>query len=112
MKIRRILVALMMTISLSAVAEFTTVELAYEINLENLTVPVTSSGSLIFKECDDCDAKVVRMTRNTRFVVNGETVDLKEFRKSVFQIRDRAAGSVIVMHHLESDTVTSVSVTL
>lgn len=112
MNIRKFLVALTMTLSLSAAAEFVTVELAYEINLSNFTVPVTSSGSLIFKDCADCDSRRVRMTRNTRFIVNGKSVELKEFRKNVLHVRDRESKTIIVMHHLESDTVTSVSVSL
>jgi len=37
---------------------------------------------------------------------------LKAFRKAVFQIRDRAAETIIVLHHLESDTIVSISVTI
>ena len=112
MHIRKLLVALLMTVSLSAAAEFITIEQGYEVALSDMTTPVTSTGSLVFKECEDCDAKTIRMTRNTRFIVNGRTVELQEFRKQVFQVRDRSQVPVTVMHHLESDTVTSVSVTL
>lgn len=112
MHIRNLLVALLMTFSLSAVADFVTVEEGYEVALSDMTTPVTSSGSLVFKECADCDSRMIRMTRNTRFIVNGQTVGLKEFRKRVFQVSDRDRVAVTVMHHLESDTVTSVSVNL
>jgi hypothetical protein len=112
MHIRKLLVTLLMTFSLSAAADFVTVEEAYEVALSDMTTPVTSTGSLVFKECEDCDSRMIRMTRNTRFVVNGRTVDLKEFRKQVFQIRDRSHVPVTIMHHLESDTITSVSVSL
>jgi hypothetical protein len=104
--------ALLMSLSLSAAAEFVTVELAYEVALSDMTTPVTSTGSLVFKECEDCDARTIRMTRNTQFIVNGLTVELKEFRKQVFQVSDRRSVPVTVKHHLESDTVVSVSVSL
>jgi len=112
MHIRKLLIALLMSLSLSAMADFVTTELAYEVALSNLTTPVSSSGSLVFKECDDCDTMMIRMTGNTRFIVNGRTVELKEFRKQVFQVNDRRNVPVTVKHHLESDTIVSVSVSL
>ena len=112
MHIRKLLVALLMTFSLSAAADFVTVEEGYEVTLNNMTTPVTNTGSLIFKECDDCDSRMIRMTSNTRFIVNGRTVDLKEFRKQVFQVRNPDKVAVTVMHHLESDTITSINVFL
>jgi hypothetical protein len=112
MHIRKLLVALLMTFSLSAAADFVTVEEGYEVALSNMTTPVTNTGSLIFKECDDCDSRMIRMTSNTRFIVGGRTVDLKEFRKQVFQVRDPDKVAVTIMHHLETDTITSVSVSL
>lgn len=112
MHIRKLLVALLITFSLSAAADFETIEEGYEVALSNMSVPVTSSGSLVFKECLDCDAKAIRMTPHTRFVVNGRTVALKEFRKRVFQVNDRTSVAVSIMHHLESDTIASVSVYL
>ena len=112
MEFRKLVAVLLVSVSMSATADFTTLELAYEISLRDLTVPVTSSGSLIFKECADCETKLVRMTRNTRFVVNGENVGLKEFRKNVYKVRDRESEIIIVLHHLESNTITSLSAVL
>ena len=112
MHIRKFLIALLMILSLSAAAEFVTVELAYEVALSNMTTPVTNTGSLVFRECEDCDVMTIRMTRNTLFIVNGRAVELKEFRKQVFQVSDRSHVPVTVKHHLESDTVVSVSVSL
>ncbi len=109
---RKIFMAALMCLSMSAVADFTTVELAYEIRLSNLNVPVSSSSALIFKTCGDCEFKKVRMTRDTRFVVNGENVGLKEFRKRVLQVRDRDEETIIVRHHLESDVITALQASL
>ena len=112
MHIRQIILALIACLSLPAAAEFTTIARAHEIALSNLRVPVSSSASLMFRQCDDCEMLFVRMTEATVFVVNGEAVKLKEFRKSVFQVRDRTRTIVIVKHHLQSDTITSVRVDL
>lgn len=112
MHIRKLLVALLMTFSLSAAAEFISVEAPYEISLKNLTTPVTNTGSLIFKECDECDTLMFRMTTNTQFIIGGRTVDLKEFRKLVFQVRDPGNVPVTVLRNLESNTIVSVNVGL
>ena len=112
MYIRKLFVALIVCLSLPAVAEFTTIERAYEIALSDFTVPVAQSGSVMFRQCADCETKIVRMTLATNFIINGDVVELKEFRKSVFEIRDRARTTVIVKHHLKSDTISSLSVNL
>ena len=112
MIIRKALIAALVCFGMSAAADFTTVELAYEIRLSNLNVPVSSSSALIFKTCGDCEFKNVRMTRDTRFVVNGENVGLKEFRKRVLQVRNRNEETIIVRHHLESDIITALQASL
>ena len=53
-----------------------------------------------------------RITGNTQFLVNGKSVELKEFRKQVFQVRDRLNKWLTVLHHLDQDTITSISVAL
>jgi hypothetical protein len=108
---KKILIAFLLCISLPVLAEFTTVVRAYEIALSDLRVPVASSGSLLFKQCAACETNNALMTHNTQFIVNGRSVGLKEFRKSVFQVKDRRKP-VIIMHHLQSDTITSLRVTL
>ena len=112
MKIRHFLIAALLTISLPAAADFTTVAEAYELSLSNVRVPATPSSGIVFRKCDDCEMMTVRVTPATQYLVNRKPVTLKEFRERVFQVRDRAATSVIVKHHFESDTVVSVSVTL
>jgi hypothetical protein len=112
MKIKTILVTALLMLSLSAAAEFTTIARAYEIALSNFRVPATPSAAAIFRQCDECDARAVRVTPSTLYVVNGQPVTLKEFRKSVFGIRRRVETTVIVKHHLETDTIVSVTVTI
>ena len=110
MKIRHILIAAILSISLPAAAEFTTIAEAYELALSDVRVPATPSSGIVFKTCDDCDMQVVRVTPNTEYRINGKSYPLKEFRKRVFDIHDRAATAVTVLHHLEADIVLSVSV--
>lgn len=100
----------MLAISLPAAADFVLVAPAYEIRLSNFVVPVTKSGTVTFRRCNECEPQVVRMTRDTVFKVNGKPVKLKEFRQIVFQVKDRSRETIVVKHHLQSDTIVSVSV--
>jgi hypothetical protein len=112
MNIRKSLICALLVVSLPAVAEFTTISRAYEIALSDFRVPATPSSGAMFKECAECDMMSVRVTPKTQYVVNGKSITLKAFRKAVFQIHDRAAETIIVLHHLESDTIVSISVTI
>jgi hypothetical protein len=110
MNVKKLILLALLTLSLPVAADFVIVSEAYEIALSNFRVPATPSSGVQFKKCDECDYQTVRVTPNTRYVVNGQAVTLKEFRKRVFDVRDRAAETIIVLHHLESDTIESVSV--
>ena len=111
MNIKKLLICTLLILSLPAAADFNTISKAYEVALSDFRVPATPSSGVQFKECAECDAQIIRVTPHTQYRINGKSVELKEFRKSVFQIRDRATTMVIVLHHLESDTVEAVSVT-
>jgi len=104
--------SLLLCLTLPAVAEFKTISAAYEVSLSNFRVPAAPGSVVILQKCDDCDQIAIRATPETEYTINNEAVTLKQFRKSVFQIRDREDETIIVLHHLESNTVLSVSVTI
>jgi hypothetical protein len=110
MKLRHFLIAALLGFSLPAAADFTTIAEAYELTLSNVQIPATPSSGISFRTCDDCEMQLVRVTPNTQYNVNGETYPLKEFRKRVFNIKNRSDTFVGILHHLESDVVLSVSV--
>jgi hypothetical protein len=112
MNIRKSLICALLVVSLPAVAEFTTISRAYEMALSDLRVPATPNSGIIFKKCAECDLVTVRVTPDTQYIVNGRSLPLKEFRKTVFQITRRDTTPVTVLHHLESDTIVSVSVAI
>lgn len=85
---------------------------AYELKLSNFQAPATLNADVSFQECATCERKKVRATSDTRYAVNNKTVRLEDFKKAVAQVIDRDSKSVTVLHHLESDTVVSISVSL
>ncbi len=112
MQFRRLLVLTILGLSLTAAADFRTITEVYEVNLIFLRLPGSINGTLSFVECADCDSKTIRVVPATRYILNGRTVSLADFRKAVARITNRSETDVDVFHHLESDTVTRVRVTL
>ena len=112
MNIRLILAALLLSVALPATADFEVVSLGREIALTNFRAPATQNSTLAFKECADCETISVRVTPSTQYVLNDKTVKLEKFRKALQQVQDRDEVLVIVVHHLESDTIVSVLVTI
>ena len=110
MKIKYFVIAALLSISLPAAADFTTVAEAYELRLSDFRVPATPSSGVVFRKCSDCDMMTLRVTPSTQYMFNGKSYPLKEFRRLVFNITNRERTAVTLMHHLESDVVMSVSV--
>lgn len=110
MRIRAILFALAMCLSLPAAANFEIVSKAHEVSLADLRLPGSTAGTLTFKPCRDCDYQTVRVTAATQYEVNKQSVTLEAFRNQLASIRNRRETIVTVLHHLESDTVKAVRV--
>ena len=112
MKIMTLLAVTLICLGLTAAAEDRIITLAYEITLSDFNAPVTANGGVTFKECADCEQIRTRVTPATRYAINNKTVRLEDFRKAVGQVRDRDDHLVIVLHHLESDTIKSLNVSI
>lgn len=103
---------LLILISVSAIAQFRTIELAHEVPLTEFVVPVTQNGTLTFRGCPDCESFSSRLTPKTLYVINKQPVTLQEFRKQVTGVSDRSRYFLTVVQHLETNTVTKVSIKL
>jgi len=112
MKTKTLLAVALICLGLTAAAEDRIITLAYEISLSNFNAPVTANGGVTFKECAECEQIRSRVTPNTRYAINDKTVRLEDFRKAVGQVRNPEEKLVIVMHHLESDTIKSLNVSI
>ena len=112
MHIQRLMVLIILGLSLTAAADFRTITEVHEVNLIFLRLPGTPSGTLSFAECADCDSQTIRVSPATHYIVNGRTVSLTDFKRAVSGIRNREDTVIDVSHHLESNTVTKVTVKL
>lgn len=112
MKIKSSIAIALVSLVLSLAASADVVSQAYEVALSDFRAPASANGAAAFRACGGCEQKLVRVTESTRYAVNGKTVQLIDFRKAISQARNRSNIPVIVLHHLESDTIESVSVSL
>ena len=112
MNIKTLLAVTLICLGLSAAAEDRIISVAYEVALSDFRAPVTAHGGADFKPCGSCERIIVRVTPATRYSINNKTVRLEDFRKAVGQVRDRDDHLVIVLHHLESDTIKSLNVSI
>ena len=95
-----------------AAADIRIITLASEISLSEFRVPASMNGVASYKKCESCKLQVVSVTGDTRYKFNHREVTLKEFRKSLSTVTNRERRTVIVMHHLESDVITSIALNL
>ena len=112
MKLKVFITALMLGLTLPASADYVTIEQAYEVALSEVRLPRGPMGTIAFKPCSTCDMTTKRVDANTRWLINGKAVRLREFREATDQVADRKKEAVTVLHHLEKDRVTAVSVYL
>jgi len=107
MHIRKLLALVLIGLSLSAAADFTTITEAYEVKSSDLRLPRNTGGTLTFKRCTECDSQTLLVNGRTRYIVDGRDVQLTEFKERMAGVRDEI---VTVLHHLESNTITAIKV--
>ena len=109
---RLLLIGLAVFTSAAALADFRTIVRANEVILSELQLPASANGIVAFRGCGACDRLSVSVSDATQYVLNGRVVSLSELRRSLATVSNREKGTAIVMHHLESDLVTRISIDL
>jgi len=112
MKIKTLITMTLLGFGLAMTAQSQVISQAYEVALSDFRAPATENGGVTFKQCETCNRQVIRVTSATRYTINGKAVNLDSFRKAVTQARSGGDKSVTVLHHLESDTIEMINVSL
>lgn len=102
--------ATLLAMSMTANADFRTIQQAYEVKFSNLRLPAAEAGTIAFKACDACATETKRVGDFTRWVLNGEALTFEKFLERVNTVADRDGRYVTVVHHLEDDRITKVSI--
>jgi len=101
-----------MAFTLPAWADFVTISRAYELEPEFVNIPLSPSSSILFSNCAGCGTTSGQLTAQTRFRVDGKTVDFVEFCDALRLAKQTENSGVFLQHHLESNEIESVSVSL
>ena len=112
MKLKVLITAALLSLALPAAADFKTVAEAYEVALSDLRLPRADGGTVAFKECETCQYVRLRVGSDIEYRLNGKSVALKQFRAALADVDNREDQPVTVLHHLERNQVTAVSVNL
>jgi len=112
MKFKVLIAAIVLGLALPVAAEFVQIQEAHEVQLSDLRLPQNEVGTVGFKPCVECPYMVKRVNGNTEWVLDGKSMSLEKFRRGLRAINDRDSTAVTVLHHLEEDRVTRVSVHL
>jgi biopolymer transport protein ExbD len=107
-----IAIAILMLAAQSAFADFTTVTRASEVRLSEFRLPTSINGVASFKPCSACDVNTVSVSANTRYRLNDQLISLPDLRRSLATVSNRDRKTVVVMHHLESNLITQISIKL
>ncbi len=110
MKFKVLIAAIILGLALPVAAQFRTIAEAYEVRLSDLRLPQTEGGTVAYKPCDECPYETKRVSPDAQWILDGKSLPLEKFRRSLISVTDRRNTPVTVLHHLESDRVTRVSV--
>ena len=113
MNVRNALMATMLALAFPAAADVVTVVEAIETTASNISVPVSNNSRLNFKPCPGtckADFRSARLTPETRFVVNGQSMAFDEFRKAFINLRRGNDTYALVSYDTRSNTVSSVRI--
>jgi hypothetical protein len=110
MRFAVLIASITLALSLPSMAQFRTIAEAYEVRLSDLRLPQSEGGTVAYKSCDACAYESKLVSDDVQWVFDGRSLSLEEFRRNLAAVTDRENTPVMVMHHLESDRVTRVSV--
>ena len=79
--------------SAAAVRVIEDVENSAELNLQQLTLPSSSVGTVSFTACDSCRPSMHRLTSATQYILNGQNLAFMEFAQAAAEIRANSAAS-------------------
>ena len=112
MKTKVLVTALFLAFSNFAIAESSTGHQAYEVALSSIRMPRTVTGTIAFRECEDCEIHTVRVSADTQWKLDGRAVPLQKFKQAMERVEDRKTKAVAIFRHVDSDRITAVSVYL
>ena len=113
--IRKTLFAFFISASLFGAAHSALIPLEenYELGLSEVTLPRSSAGQVVIRQCGECDPEVLRVDGSTRyFLGNRKPVSLAELRAAAAAARKPEQTGVYVFYKPETGVVTRIVLSL
>ena len=101
-----------MALTAPALADLVRITKTYELEPDLVNVPISPSSSMLFKNCDGCGTTSGQLNAQTRFSVDGKTVDFDELCDAIRLAKQSEKSLIFLLHHLKSNAIESVSVSL
>lgn len=89
------------------------VEKSYELVIDQVTLPSSGVGTVIFKECDTCQPVALRVNGGTQYFLNGTAVPLANLQRAAAALRQQRRATdigVYVHYDIASKDVTRIRV--
>jgi hypothetical protein len=90
------------------------VQLGYEVDLANVTLPVSAAGTVSFRTCGTCQTEIHAVSADTTYSVNGRRLAFKDFGPAILNLRASIGPGNLPMVALsvdiESQTVKRIAV--
>lgn len=106
----KIIAAVLVCAGFTQVAAAPAIEQAYEVRVQDLTLPANEFGSVILRECASCDLVTLRVEGETTYRFQDRILPLREFRAAVLNMKDRDEAMATVVSRIKDGRVRMVAV--
>lgn len=112
MKMKLIISAVALLLTMPAAADFTLVTSGAEVALSDVRLPRNAGGTIAYKACASCDYETYRVSSDARWLINGKSMTLSDFRQRIALVTNPERRATTVTRHIESNQITKVRVTV
>ena len=85
---------------------------AYELQLSEVTLPASGTGSISFRSCSSCETSAMRLNATTKYRLNGVELALPDFLAAAARIREAEDAdensSITVFFNIQSRRLTRI----
>ena len=103
---------LLTAVALMTIASANAAPEAYELNLTDIRLPVSVSGMVTFRACDDCRFQQALAVEDARWVLNGSPTTFDGLREGIARATRPARSSVTLTYDEDANRITKIKVTV
>lgn len=85
---------------------------ALELNLTDIRLPVSASGMITFRACDNCPFQRALATADARWMINGSPTTFDGLREGAANATKPDRSSVTLTYDKDTDRITQIKVTV